>query len=98
MVVDDFDALPPELRFFAGGDRSIRGFDYQQIGDDDAEGGVIGGEYLAVAQRRVRALLPAEVGRRSFRRCGRRVHAELRRERRRRHRRALEIAGRAGAS
>jgi translocation and assembly module TamA len=48
MVVDDFDALPPELRFFAGGDRSIRGFDYQQIGETNAEGGVIGGEYLLV--------------------------------------------------
>lgn len=49
MAVDDFNALPPELRFFAGGDRSIRGFDYQQIGETNAEGGVIGGEYLAVA-------------------------------------------------
>lgn len=48
MVVDDFDALPPELRFFAGGDRSIRGFDYQQIGETNAQGGVIGGEYLLV--------------------------------------------------
>lgn len=48
MVVDDFDALPPELRFFAGGDRSIRGFDYQQIGETNADGGVIGGEYLMV--------------------------------------------------
>lgn len=48
MAVDDFDALPPELRFFAGGDRSVRGFDYQQIGETNAEGGVIGGEYLVV--------------------------------------------------
>jgi translocation and assembly module TamA len=30
--VDDFDKLPPELRFFAGGDRSIRGYDFQAIG------------------------------------------------------------------
>ncbi|MBZ0223139.1 MAG: outer membrane protein assembly factor [Dokdonella sp.] len=28
----DFDKLPPELRFFAGGDRSIRGYAYQTIG------------------------------------------------------------------
>ncbi len=48
MVVDNFDALPPELRFFAGGDRSVRGFDYQAIGETDAEGDVIGGEYLTV--------------------------------------------------
>ncbi|MEZ5474610.1 MAG: autotransporter assembly complex family protein [Steroidobacteraceae bacterium] len=44
----NFNALPPELRFFAGGDRSIRGFDYQQIGERNATGGVIGGRYLAV--------------------------------------------------
>ena len=49
MYVDNFDALPPELRFFAGGDRSIRGFDYQQIGDLDAKGEVIGGEYQVIA-------------------------------------------------
>jgi translocation and assembly module TamA len=49
MVVKDFDSLPPELRFFAGGDRSIRGFDYQQIGDLDAKGEVIGGQYQAIA-------------------------------------------------
>lgn len=49
MVVDDFDALPPELRFFAGGDRSVRGFDYQEIGEVNETGGVIGGKYLTVA-------------------------------------------------
>lgn len=30
--VDDFDKLPPQLRFFAGGDRSIRGYGFQTIG------------------------------------------------------------------
>jgi len=30
--VDDFDKLPPELRFFAGGDRSIRGYAFQTVG------------------------------------------------------------------
>jgi translocation and assembly module TamA len=30
--VGDFDKLPPELRFFAGGDRSIRGYSYQTVG------------------------------------------------------------------
>ncbi len=44
-----FDSLPPELRFFAGGDRSVRGFDYQAIGERNATGGVIGGRNLAVA-------------------------------------------------
>lgn len=49
MAVDDFDQLTPELRFFAGGDRSVRGFDYQELGSTDANGKVIGGQYLTVA-------------------------------------------------
>ncbi len=44
--VRDFDSLPPELRFFAGGDRNIRGFNYQSIGDRDADGAIIGGRHL----------------------------------------------------
>jgi translocation and assembly module TamA len=48
MVVDDFDALPPDLRFYAGGDRSIRGFDYHEIGEQNENGTIIGGKYLGV--------------------------------------------------
>jgi translocation and assembly module TamA len=48
MAVDDFDQMPPELRFYAGGDRSIRGFDYQALGSKNDAGDVIGGTYLAV--------------------------------------------------
>ncbi len=48
MGVDDFDELPPELRFFAGGDRSIRGFDYEAIGSSNDAGDVIGGTFLGV--------------------------------------------------
>ena len=49
MEVDDFDQLPPELRFFAGGDRSIRGFGYEEIGSRNAAGDVIGGNRLVEA-------------------------------------------------
>lgn len=45
---DDFDAMPPQLRFFAGGDRSLRGFGYQTLGPPNALGNVGGGKYLAV--------------------------------------------------
>lgn len=48
MTVDDFHDLPPELRFFAGGDRSVRGFGYQAIGGTNAAGGVVGGKFLVV--------------------------------------------------
>ena len=53
MVVDDFNELPPELRFFAGGDRSIRGFKYQQLGSTNDAGKVIGGTYLTVVSAEV---------------------------------------------
>lgn len=49
MSVGEFDALPPDLRFFAGGDRSVRGFDYHEIGEQNVNGLIIGGKYLAVA-------------------------------------------------
>jgi translocation and assembly module TamA len=46
---DHFRELPASLRFFAGGDQSVRGYDYQEIGPLDEAGNVIGGEALAVA-------------------------------------------------
>lgn len=49
MTVGNFDALPPDLRFFAGGDRSIRGFDYHEIGEINSNGIIVGGKYMAVA-------------------------------------------------
>ena len=47
--VGNFDKLPPELRFFAGGDRSIRGYSYQTIGPENEKGLIVGGEDLVVA-------------------------------------------------
>jgi translocation and assembly module TamA len=46
--VGDFDKLPPELRFFAGGDRTIRGYSYQTIGPQNSQGLIIGGQDLVV--------------------------------------------------
>ena len=45
---NEFRELPPTFRFFAGGDRSVRGFAYQSLGRKDEAGNVIGGEVLAV--------------------------------------------------
>jgi translocation and assembly module TamA len=47
-AVDDFSKLPTSERFFAGGDRSVRGYRYQDLGPTDASGDNIGGEYLLV--------------------------------------------------
>jgi translocation and assembly module TamA len=43
-----FDKLPASKRFFAGGDQSVRGYGYEQLGPTDANGAVVGGRYLAV--------------------------------------------------
>ncbi|HEC59323.1 hypothetical protein LCGC14_0686970 [marine sediment metagenome] len=46
--VTDFTKLPSSLRFFAGGDNSIRGFDFESLGPLGDDGKVEGGRYLAV--------------------------------------------------
>ncbi|PKH23174.1 hypothetical protein CIG19_10965 [Enterobacterales bacterium CwR94] len=44
---NDFDKVPPDLRFFAGGDRSIRGYKYKGISPRDSEGKLTGASKLA---------------------------------------------------
>lgn len=44
---DDFNKVPPDLRFFAGGDRSIRGYKYKSISPKDDDGKLIGASKLA---------------------------------------------------
>ncbi len=40
--------LPISVRFFAGGDRSVRGYAYQSLGPKDDRGNVVGGKHLLV--------------------------------------------------
>lgn len=47
--VEDFGRLPASQRFFAGGDQSVRGYDYQSIGPRDKNDDIIGGNYLTTA-------------------------------------------------
>lgn len=44
---NDFNRVPPSLRFFAGGDRSLRGYKYQSISPRDDEGKLTGAFKLA---------------------------------------------------
>lgn len=48
MQTDQFRQLPPRFRFFAGGDQSVRGFGYQELGEEDEAGNIIGGQALLV--------------------------------------------------
>ncbi|WP_161947656.1 autotransporter assembly complex protein TamA [Malonomonas rubra] len=45
---DPLRELPASLRFFAGGDRSVRGYGYQALGPEDTDGDVVGGKHLLV--------------------------------------------------
>lgn len=46
---DRFDAVPYKLRFFAGGDQSIRGYSYDSLSPMSDKGYLTGGQILAVA-------------------------------------------------
>lgn len=48
IATNDFAAIPPSLRFFAGGDQSVRGYDYQSLSPRDSAGKRVGGRYLLV--------------------------------------------------
>lgn len=43
----DFDQVPPSVRFYAGGDNSVRGYDYRSLSPRDSTGETVGGQYLA---------------------------------------------------
>ena len=44
----DFQELPATVRFFAGGDQSVRGYAFESLGPKDADGDVVGGKHLLV--------------------------------------------------
>ena len=44
---NNFEKVPPNLRFFAGGDRSIRGYKYKSISPEDSSGKLTGASKLA---------------------------------------------------
>jgi translocation and assembly module TamA len=46
ITVGDLDALPPSQRFFAGGERSVRGYRFEQLSPRTPEGMAVGGRYL----------------------------------------------------
>lgn len=46
--VSDVNKLPASQRFFAGGDNSVRGYAYEELGPKNALGVVVGGKHLIV--------------------------------------------------
>ena len=45
---NDFSKVPPSMRFFVGGDNSVRGYAYKSRGPEDKYGEVVGGDSLLV--------------------------------------------------
>ncbi|CAH6860262.1 translocation and assembly module subunit TamA [Vibrio chagasii] len=46
---DEFEKLSPSLRFFAGGDNSIRGYGYESISPRDESGALTGAKFIATS-------------------------------------------------
>jgi translocation and assembly module TamA len=54
--------LPASLRFFAGGDRSVRGYKYQSLGPEDKSGEVTGGKHLIAGSIEIERALSDDWG------------------------------------
>lgn len=60
--VSDFSDLPASQRFFAGGDRSVRGFGLNELSPRDADGDRVGGRHLFAGTVEVERRLPRNFG------------------------------------
>lgn len=49
IISDSIYNVPSSMRFFTGGDQSIRGYGYEDIAPSDSDGYLIGGSYLATS-------------------------------------------------
>ncbi|AJZ95487.1 membrane protein [Pseudomonas simiae] len=45
-ATNGYKSVPPSLRFFAGGDQSVRGYEYQTLSPENDRGDRIGGRYM----------------------------------------------------
>lgn len=48
VATNRFENVPPSLRFFAGGDQSVRGYGYETLSPENDNGVPVGGRYLLV--------------------------------------------------
>jgi translocation and assembly module TamA len=46
ILVDSIDSIPPSVRFYAGGQKSVRGYKYRTLGPTNSSGTVLGGKIL----------------------------------------------------
>jgi len=48
-LMSNFEEMPSSFRFFAGGDNSVRGYDYEELGPMNDRDEVVGGRHLLTA-------------------------------------------------
>lgn len=60
-LVRNFDSLPASYRYFAGGDRSVRGFALNELGPRDAAGLRTGAKHLLVTSLELERKLPHQL-------------------------------------
>jgi len=48
-LANDAADLPVSIKYFAGGDQNVRGYQYQSLGPENELGEVVGGKHLFVA-------------------------------------------------
>lgn len=65
-LVAEFSDLPASQRFFAGGDRSVRGFGLNELSPTDVEGNRIGGRNLFTGSVELERRLPRDFGAATF--------------------------------
>lgn len=61
-AVADFEELPAQYRFFTGGDRSVRGYGYNELSPVDAAGNKVGGRHMLVGSIEIEHDLPRNFG------------------------------------
>ena len=49
IFIEDVRAIPPSIRFFTGGDQTVRGYDYESISPRDSSGKLTGARYMTAA-------------------------------------------------
>ena len=64
--MNKFDELPPSVRFFAGGDSSVRGYAYKSLGPENASGEVEGGKNLLVGSLELEHMVAEKWGLAAF--------------------------------
>lgn len=74
---EDRDRLAVSHRFFAGGDRSVRGYEYQSLGPKNSNNEVIGGTYLTVGSLEYEHMVAEDWAVAAFFDAGNAYHDEL---------------------